>query len=426
MRMSTYGKPRVISCAEDLPSQLALPRGCYPALLELAGRHNITVNLEDRRFEGTTIDALFSGQLTTLQGTAARAILAHDTGILAAATGFGKTVVAASIIAKRQVNTLILVHRRELMDQWKERLQSFLDLRKGSIGLLGGGKDKRTGQIDIAVIQSMNRKGHVHEAVSEYGQVIVDECHHVSAFSFEQVLMKARAKFVFGLTATRKRQDGQEPIVAMQLGPIRMRVDAKMLSQSRGFSLTVIPRYTAFVLDKDSPNPGIQEIYGQLVADEARNTLIFDDLLHCLEEGRSPLLLVERTAHAEYFEERLRNFAKNVIVLRGGMGRKQREAIRERIAAIPDDEERVFIATGKLIGEGFDDARLDTLLLVHPISWTGTLQQYAGRLHRSHANKHEVRIYDYVDAHVPMLMSMFRKRVKGYNKMGYRGVGEIK
>ncbi len=423
MRLSTYGIPRVIACAEDLPRHIALPRGCYQAVTDFATQNNATVALEDKRFAGVTIGASFVGQLTTLQDAAARAMLAHETGILSAATGFGKTVVAANIIAKRQVNTLILVHRRELMEQWKERLQTFLDLPKGAVGVIGGGKDKRTGMVDIAVIQSLNRKGNVNEVIAEYGNIIVDECHHLSAFSFEQVLMKATARYVLGLTATLKRQDGQEPIVTMQLGPVRMKIDARMLSGSRGFSLTVIPRYTTFAMQPEhASNPGIQEIYQYLVRDEERNTMIFDDLLKCLDEGRSPLLLVERTAHAEYFEQRLRNFAKNVIVLRGGMGKKEREAIRRQIAEIGDREERVFIATGKLIGEGFDDARLDTLFLVHPISWSGTLQQYAGRLHRSHANKEEVRIYDYIDFQVPMLMGMFKKRVKGYRKMGYRGV----
>jgi len=421
MRLSTYGKPRVISCAEDLPHHIALPRGCYQAVTEFIKRNNAAPVIDDKRFTGASICPQFIGELSILQDAAARAILAHDIGILSAATGFGKTVVAANIIARRHVNTLILVHRRELMDQWRERLHTFLDLPKASIGTIGGGKDKRTGIVDIAVIQSLNRKGNVRELIEEYGQIIVDECHHASAFSFEQVLMKAKAKYIFGLTATPRRQDGQEPIVTMQLGPIRMQIGAKMLSGSRGFSLTVIPRYTVFQLPENAKNSSIQEVFHHLVMDEARNTMIFDDLLKCLDDRRSPLLLVERTAHAEYFEQRLRHFAKNIIVLRGGMGKKQREAIRQQIASIPDDEERVFIATGKLIGEGFDDARLDTLFLVHPISWAGTLQQYAGRLHRTHANKKEVEIYDYIDFRIPMLMSMFKKRVKGYRKMGYRG-----
>lgn len=421
MRLSTYGKPRVISCAEDLLQHVALPRGCYELLSDFVTQNNSVISLDDKRFGGISIYSEFKGQLTILQDAAARAILAHDIGILSAATGFGKTVVASSIIAKRRVNTLIIVHRRELMDQWKERLHMFLDLPKDSIGVIGGGKNKRTGIVDIAVIQSLNHKGNVKELIGEYGQIIVDECHHVSAFSFEQVLMKARAKYVFGLTATTKRQDGQEPIMSMQLGPIRIKVDAKMLTSSRGFSLTVVPRYTEFQMSADSSTGGIQEVFKNLITDEDRNTMIFNDLLYCLEEGRSPLLLVERKAHADYFEQRLRSFAKNVIVLRGGMGKKQREEIREKISSIPDKEERVFIATGKLIGEGFDDARLDTLFLVHPISWTGTLQQYAGRLHRVYVNKNEVKIYDYVDIQVPVLMSMYKKRVKGYRKMGYQG-----
>lgn len=421
MRLSTYGKPRVISCAEDSESYVVLPRGCLQDVLSFFEQNQAIVSLEDRRSSGISIEAKFTGTLTTLQDTAARAILNRDIGVLSAATAFGKTVVAASIIASRKTNTLILVHRRELMEQWQERLQTFLEVPKHSIGLIGGGKNKRTGIIDIAVIQSLNYKGNVKPFVSEYGQVIVDECHHVSAYSFEQVLREVKAKYVFGLTATPKRQDGQETIVRFQLGPVLLKVDAKALSSSMGFSLRVVPRYTHFQIKLGEKVSGIQDIYQQLVDNEERNTLIFDDLLTCLDEGRSPLLLVERTAHAEYFAERLQSFAKNVIVLKGRMGKKQREALRAQIASIPDDQERVVIATGKLIGEGFDDARLDTLFLVHPISWSGTLQQYAGRLHRSHVNKEEVKIYDYIDLQVPMLMAMFKKRVKGYRKMGYKG-----
>ncbi|WP_150272345.1 TOTE conflict system archaeo-eukaryotic primase domain-containing protein [Paenibacillus tepidiphilus] len=421
MRLSTYGKPRVISCAEDLENYVVLPRGCLQDLLSFFEHNQVKVSLKDQRSSGTSIEVEFTGTLTTLQDTAARAILNRDIGVLSAATAFGKTVVAASIIASRKTNTLILVHRRELMEQWQERLHTFLEVPKEAIGLIGGGKNKRTSIIDIAVIQSLNYKGNVKPFVSEYGQVIVDECHHLSAYSFEQVLREVKAKYVFGLTATPKRQDGQEAIVRFQLGPVLLKVDAKTLSNSRGFSLRVVPRYTHFQLKSGEQISGIQDIYQQLVDNEERNTLIFDDLLTCLDEGRSPLLLVERIAHAEYFAERLQSFAKNVIVLRGRMGKKQREALRAQITAIPDDQERVIIATGKLIGEGFDDARMDTLFLVHPISWTGTLQQYAGRLHRSHANKEEVKIYDYIDLQVPMLMAMFKKRVKGYRKMGYKG-----
>ncbi|MDQ0194741.1 DEAD/DEAH box helicase family protein [Paenibacillus wynnii] len=351
-------------------------------MLSFFEQNQVKISLEEQRSSGTSIEAEFTGTLTTLQDTAARAILNRDIGVLSASTAFGKTVGAASIIASRKTNTLILVHRRELMEQWQERLQTFLEVPKQAIGIIGGGKNKRTGIIDIAVIQSLNNKGNVKPFVSE---------------------------------------NGQEAIVRFQLGPVLLKVDAKTLSSSRGFSLRVVPRYTHFQIKSGEQASGIQDIYQQLVDNEERNTLIFDDLLTCLDEGRSPLLLVERTAHAEYFAERLQAFAKNVIVLRGGIGKKQREALRAQIASIPDDQERVVIATGKLIGEGFDDARLDTLFLVHPISWSGTLQQYAGRLHRSHVNKEEVKIYDYIDLQVPMLMAMFKKRVKGYRMMGYKG-----
>jgi superfamily II DNA or RNA helicase len=382
----------------------------------------VELSIADERNKGVEVDVNFTGQLSMLQDAAARSILAHDTGILSATTAFGKTVVGASIIASRKVNTLVLVHRRELMDQWKERLSTFLDLGTKAIGVIGGGKEKRTGMIDIAVIQSLNNKGQIKDYLTEYGQIVVDECHHISAFSFEQVLKKANAKYVVGLTATPTRQDGQQPIVLMQCGPIRTRIDAKSQAFARGFEHKVLPRYTSFQLPFQMANPSIQTIYQLLVEDEKRNEIIFDDLLKCLEQGRSPILLAERTAHVTYFEKKLEKFAKNVIVLRGGMGKKQREELRQRIASIPDTEERVFIATGKLIGEGFDDARLDTLFLVHPISWKGSLQQYAGRLHRSHANKQDVQIYDYVDIQVPLLMSMYRKRVKGYRAMGYTGM----
>ncbi|MBE1446130.1 TOTE conflict system archaeo-eukaryotic primase domain-containing protein [Paenibacillus sp. OAS669] len=422
MRLPTYGKPRVIGCAEDFPNHIALPRGCLQLVENLFGKYGVELSIADERNKGIEVDVNFIGQLSILQDAAARSILAHETGILSATTAFGKTVVGASIIASRKVNTLVLVHRRELMDQWKERLSTFLDLATKDIGVIGGGKEKRTGIIDIAVIQSLNNKGQIKEYLTEYGQIMIDECHHISAFSFEQVLKKASAKYVVGLTATPTRQDGQQPIVLMQCGPIRTKIDAKSQAFARGFEHKVLPRYTSFQLPLQMANPSIQTIYQLLVEDEKRNELIFDDLLKCLDQGRSPLLLTERTAHVEYFEKKLEKFAKNVIVLRGGMGKKQREELRQRIAGIPNTEERVFIATGKLIGEGFDDARLDTLFLVHPISWKGNLQQYAGRLHRSHANKQDVQIYDDVDIQVPLLMSMYRKRIKGFRAMGYSGM----
>ncbi len=354
-----------------------------------------------------------------MQQEAIAKLLAHDLGILSASTAFGKTVVAISLIAARKTNTLILVHRRQLMDQWKERLTTFLEVPRKYIGTIGGGKGNVTGQIDIAMIQSLGNKGIIKDLVADYGQVIIDECHHLSAFSFEQVMKQVKAKYVLGLTATPIRKDGHHPIIIMQCGPIRFRVDDRQQATIRPFDHVVIPRTTKFVLPDTSDVSKMHEVYAALAVDERHNELIFDDILHTLDKGRSPILLTERTSHVEYFAQRLKGFAKNIVVLRGGMGKKQRQALADEISNIPDDEERILIATGRYIGEGFDDARLDTLFLVMPISWKGTLQQYVGRLHRLHHNKSEVQIYDYVDINVPILRRMYDKRLHGYRNMGY-------
>ncbi|MCA1743473.1 MAG: DEAD/DEAH box helicase [Desulfovibrionales bacterium] len=421
MRLNTYGKPRIIGCAEDLPDYVGLPRGCLEEASELFQSLNIRMNISDQRFSGHRIDVRFSGNLTDLQHKAAKAILKHDCGVLSAATAFGKTVVGAWIIAERMINTLVLVHRRQLMDQWLERLSAFLDLPQNlNIGRFGGGSSSKvSGMIDIATLQSLNRKGVVNDIVEGYGQVIVDECHHISAFSFEQVLRQTRATYVCGLTSTPIRKNGHHPIIFMQCGPLRYRVDAKKQAAERPFKHIVFPRYTNFSMPDSADNPAIHEVYNGLAENKIRNELIFDDLLKSLDSGRSPLVLAQRVSQVEYFETRLKRFAKNVVVLRGGMGKKQRLSINERLAAISDLEERVIIATGNYIGEGFDDARLDALFLVSPISWKGTLQQYAGRLHRLHHNKFEVHIYDYVDHKLPQLAKMFEKRLKGYRAMGY-------
>lgn len=419
MRMSTYGKPRLIACAEDHPRHIALPRGCSSTAMSLLKAQNISVILKDERFGGTAVNVEFQGQLRPAQIKAVEALLEYDTGLLCAPTAFGKTVVAAAIIAQRKVNTLVLVHRRHLMEQWRERLAVFLDIPAADIGQIGGGRRQQTGEIDIAVIQSLNRKGEVNELVRDYGQVIVDEAHHVSAFSFEAVLKQAKARYVLGLTATPIRKDGHHPIILMQCGPIRHRVT--MREQRKGTNVVhrLIPRVTNFRDPDEETETGIQALYGALAISDERNEQIFDDILEALEAGRSPLVLTERVGHLELLAKRLGPFARNVIVLRGGRSRKKSREPLEKLAVIPDDEERLLLATGRYIGEGFDDARLDTLFLTMPISWKGTLQQYVGRLHRQHGGKNEVRVYDYVDQEVPVLRRMYERRLKGYKAMGY-------
>ena len=421
MRRSTFGIPRIIACAELLSHHIALPRGCREAMVGLLEELGVGVDMRDERYPGRPVDIRFLGELTQEQQSASDALLPHETGVLSAATGFGKTVIAASVIAARGTNALVLVHRRQLMDQWIARLGAFLDLPASEIGRIGGGRRKPGGIVDVGLIQSLARKGEVDDIVADYGQLVVDECHHISAVSFEAVARRAKAKYVLGLSATVTRRDGHHPIVFMQCGPVRFRTSAKAQARQRPFGHRAILRTTKFELPAgmDAERPPIQHVYAALAADEARNDMIFDDVLEALEAGRSPILLTERKDHAHRLAERLIRFARNVLVLRGGMGARQRRAIMQRLEDIPDTEERVLIATGRYVGEGFDDARLDTLFLTMPISWKGTLAQYVGRLHRLHVAKREVLVHDYVDDAVPALMRMSEKRVRGYESLGY-------
>ncbi len=305
------------------------------------------------------------------------------------------------------------------LDQWVAQLSRFLDLQPKSIGTIGSGKSKATGVLDVAMLQSLVRKDEVADLVANYGQIIVDECHHLPAFSFERVISEVKAKYVVGLTATPYRRDGHQPIIHLQCGPTRISLDRKQLTTDEEFTRRLILRETGFILSDTDSEKTIQEIYAQLTADQQRNSLILDDIKRSLPEGRSPILLTERKDHLEFLAGELRASVKNLVVLQGGMGVKQRRRVTELLASIPDDEERLILATGRYIGEGFDDARLDTLFLALPFSWKGMLVQYTGRLHRLHPGKEEVQVFDYVDSSVPMLAKMHEKRMKGFRAMGY-------
>jgi superfamily II DNA or RNA helicase len=268
------------------------------------------------------------------------------------------------------------------------------------------------------MIQSLVRKDAVADLVAGYGQVIVDECHHLAAVQFERVLREVKARYVVGLTATPQRRDGHHPITEMQLGPVRYKVDPKAQAAARPFEHRLIVRETGFA-GTPSEGTGIQGLYAALARDERRNSMILNDVVRALEEGRSPILLTERKDHVEYFANRLAGVARHLVILQGGMGAKVDRAVRAQLDAIPANEQRLLLATGRYIGEGFDDARLDTLFLALPVSWKGTLVQYTGRLHRLHPGKREVRIFDYVDRQVPMLLRMFEKRLRSYRAIGY-------
>ena len=426
MRLSTFGKPRVITCAEDHPSHLGLPRGCLDDVRQTLKDLGVRATLRDERCSGQPLpDMRFHGELRPEQVSAVQALLAHDTGVLAATTAFGKTVVAAWLIAQRGVSTLVLVHRQQLLEQWIERLSAFLGLPVKAIGRIGGGRRRPNGQIDVALIQSLVSKGVVNDCVgaaSGYGQLIVDECHHLPAHSFEQVARRTKARFVLGLSATVERKNGHHPIIFMQCGPVRHRVHAKVQAAARPFEHRALVQPTSFqscrVADPDA-RVEFQALYRELVADEQRNRRICDDVAQCVRDGRSPLVLTERSEHLDRLEQMLAASVAHLVVLRAGLGKKQQDAQAQRLAAIPREEARVLLATGRYIGEGFDDARLDTLMLTLPVSWRGTIAQYAGRLHRLCDGKREVRIVDYADLEVPMLARMFDRRCRGYEALGY-------
>ena len=426
MRFPTFDKPRIINCCEDFPKYIGIPRGCLEEVISLLESFGIRTVLKDERFEGRKIDIRFQGVLRPEQGKAVEALLRHDTGVLSASTAFGKTVVAAFLIAKREVNTLVMVHRRQLLDQWIARLTTFLDIDPKKIGQIGGGKRKPTGVIDVAIIQSLSKKGIVDDIVGDYGHLVVDECHHVSARSFEIAARQSKAKYVTGLSATVVRKDGHHPIIFMNCGPIRYKVDDRKQAIKRPFTHKVVVRKTQFQLPtnlKIKEPLAIHELYAALISDDERNSMIIEDLLKAVRDGRSPVLLTERREHLDTFEALLSSKVENVFVMKGGMGKKQRQALSDRMKETEGEQERVILATGRYLGEGFDDARLDTLFLALPVSWKGVLAQYAGRLHRLHDSKKEVLVYDYVDINVPLSARMYERRMSGYKAIGYE-IGE--
>jgi superfamily II DNA or RNA helicase len=416
MRKSVWNTARVIGCAENFPQHIALPRGCFDAAAELLADNDIGLDLRDERHVGESIRVDFAGALRLDQEIAVAAMLRHETGVLCAPTAFGKTVTAAAMIARRGVNTLVLVHRIELLRQWQERLAAFLNADTKTIGALGGGKDRLTGKIDIAVMQSLSRSGGVDPRVENYGQVIVDECHHIGAKSFDAILRCAKAKYVVGLTATPIRRDGQQPVIFIQCGPIRHKA-----AQPAGApqDLAVVPRYVESPLALP-PDAGIQEVFRHLAQDSARTRAIAQAVIDAFSQGRKVLVLTERTEHIEALRAALAEDVPTLFVLHGRMPKKQRAMLTAALDALPTDAPRVLLATGKLVGEGFDHPPLDTLVLAMPVSWKGLLQQYAGRLHREHTGKTVVRVIDFVDTGHPALRRMWDRRQGGYRAMGYR------
>ena len=421
MKRSVYGTPRIISRALNGEKYLELPRGCLDEVNRILSEGGFTARIEDKRYSGIPLDVTFHGNLRPIQEAAIGTIQKYDNGILAAGTAFGKTIVAINMIARRKVNTLVLVNRRQLQAQWISKIAAFLGIDEKSIGKIGGGADRWTGNVDVALIQSLSRKGHVDSRIKEYGQIIVDECHAVGAESFEALLDAAPCRYILGLSATVVRNDGHDPLVIMQLGPIRYKVDAKLLATSAPFAHTVYVRQTSFRMRhlREDVEFNYADMIKELTSDNVRNQLIADDVVAAVAEGRSPVILTDRKEQVHIFENLLSGRVKHVVVMTGGMGIKVSRAKLEELKSIKDSEERVVISTGSYIGEGFDDSRMDTLFLATPVSWKGRLTQYAGRLHRLQDGKKEVRIYDYLDSNIAVCEKMFEKRRTGYDAIGY-------
>ncbi len=417
MRFSTHATPRVICCAELADGYLILPRGCLQDISALLMEYGIPFHIDDKRFAGKPIDCSFRGLLNDAQGEALNEILLVDFGVFVAPAGSGKTVLAIAAIARRKTNVLILVHRKPIMDQWCLQLSSLLGIDKKEIGRIGGGKNKTTGLIDVAMVQSLDDEQGVDDRIAEYGFVIVDECHHVSAFSFEKVLTQAHARYVLGLTATPYRRDGHQPIIHMQCGPICHQIKQKDFASHLASSLVCV-RETSFSFEWND-NSKIHDVWSKLIDNDARNQMIIGDVVKVLDEGRFPLILTERREHLEKLSQMLKDKADFIALLYGGLKKKNTKEIFDKLKQNQDASKTIILATGSYIGEGFDEPRLDTLFLTMPSSFKGKIVQYAGRLHRYHKDKRDVRIYDYVDSNIMVLTKMFQKRLRTYKILGY-------
>ena len=432
MGLSTKGIPRIVFCGYDDSGYICVPRALLDSMIERFNEADIPFSFTDNRCAGTPLDVSFKGALYEEQMRGAKAILEYDNGILAATTSFGKTVVGAYMIAQRKINTLILVHNTEIQKNWIEDLEKFLDIkaefpeyqtktgrvkkRKSVIGRLYAGHNSMTGIIDVAIFSSLGKGDEINPIIEKYGMVIMDECHHGAAQTVEDVVGAAKARYVYGLTATPKREDGLEKKVFMQFGPIRFRYTAKERAEKQGIDHFVYPRFTRLVSASDLK---VTEANRAVIECDSRNEQIIADVENCIKNGRTPLVLTKYKEHAQLLYQRLQGKADHVYLLQGGGSRKAKDEMRLQMRSVPAEESVVLVAIDKYIGEGFNFPRLDTMMLTMPAAAEGNIEQFAGRLHRDYETKKEVIIYDYVDSHIRVLEKMYHKRLRTYKKIGY-------
>lgn len=436
MGLSNFANSQYIYLGRDGGGYIRIPRGLMEEVNAKCEKAEIVNHIRDERCQGNAIRVVFQGQLRESQFSAVETMLKHETGILHAATAFGKTVVCCNMIARKKVNTLILLQSSALIEQWKNAIETFLVIeeeppeyetptgrkkrRKSVIGRLQGAHDSTTGIIDIVMVGSLCKKGEFHPRLKEYGMVIVDECHHAASDTFVEVLQEVRAKYVYGVTATPLRSDGLEKINYMLLGPVRYQFTAKDRAKEQGIAHLVYPRFTRAVAPRfyqDNMHPN--EAYTILRENEDRDNLIITDVKKCIEEGRTPVVLSRYVDHSRKLYDRLKNCADEVFLLSGENSKKQYSAVLQKMKQVAADKSMILVATGKLIGEGFDYPRLDTLIMAMPVSWKSVVEQYAGRLNRDYDGKESVIIYDYVDSHISMFEKMYHKRLKAYKQIGY-------
>jgi superfamily II DNA or RNA helicase len=417
LRLSTHQTPRLIRCYEEDLTHLHLPRGLYAQAEEAVAGAGSRLVIEDRRPAPERLPLEFHGELTPQQQQAVTTMLTGDGGVLVAPPGAGKTVIACALIAERKLPTLIIAHSKPLLEQWRTQLQTLLGLPSKQIGQRGGGRRKRTGIVDLAMIQSLKAVDDLEAFFSGYGLVVVDECHHLPAFSFESAIRRAPVRHFLGLTATPYRRDGLQEIVTMQCGPIRHQI-ATREGPAGKIDLELRVRETTFAPAGAAEMP-IQELFRLLVQDQERIGLVCDDVIESLAERRRCLVLSQWKEHCALLAGRLRSNGVEPIVLEGGLGKRARSALLDRIESTPRDEPLVVVATGQYLGEGFDCPQLDTLFLTFPVSFKGRLVQYTGRLMRAQEHKTDVRVYDYADVRLPVLRAMHMRRLASYKTLGF-------